>query len=62
MLIFRKYQRQAVDSILEYFDTSEKPGNPLVVLPTASGKSLVMATFIREVLEAWPDVKILMLT
>lgn len=61
-LTLRTYQRQAVDSIFNYFEQSEKPGNPLVVLPTASGKSLVMATFIYEVLEAWPNSRILMLT
>lgn len=62
MLVLRKYQREGVDSIMGYFEASEKPGNPLVVLPTASGKSLVMATFIQETLTEWPDIKILMLT
>lgn len=62
MLVLRPYQREAVDSIPAYFESATKPGNPLVVLPTASGKSLVMGTFIQETLEAWPDTKILMLT
>jgi len=61
MLILRSYQRQSVDSIYQYY-TDGYTGNVLVVLPTASGKSLVMATFIQETLSAWPDQKILMLT
>ena len=35
---------------------------PLVVIPTAGGKSLVMAAFIQEVLAHWPDQRILILT
>jgi len=56
----RDYQREAVDAIYRYFETED--GNPLIVMPTASGKSFVMAAFIREVLEAWPDQRILILT
>lgn len=56
----RTYQRQAVDAIYHYFETHQ--GNPLIVMPTASGKSFVLAAFIREVLEAWPDQRILILT
>jgi hypothetical protein len=37
-------------------------GHPLVVIPTAGGKSLVMAAFIQEVLAQWPDERIIILT
>jgi len=56
----RPYQREAVDSIYSYFH--ENTGNPLVVLPTGSGKSLVQATFVREVIEQWPSQRFLLLT
>jgi len=56
----RDYQREAVNAIYRYF--KENDGHPLIVSPTASGKSFMMAAFIREVLEAWPDQRILILT
>src|SRR5688572_4738220 len=59
-MILRPYQRAAVDSIGEYF--AEHGGNPLVVIPTAGGKSLIMATFVREALQSWPDTRILIVT
>lgn len=39
----RPYQRAAVDAIYDYFDRAS--GHPIVVIPTAGGKSLVMAAF-----------------
>jgi len=56
----RDYQRQAVDGLWRYFET--KTGNPLVVLPTGSGKSLVQAAFIQEVRERYPSERILVLS
>ena len=56
----REYQRCAVDAIYQYFE--KNAGNPLIVMPTASGKSFVLAAFIKEVLEAWPDQRIMVLT
>lgn len=55
----REYQRQAIDSIYTYFSTFR--GNPLAVLPTGSGKSHVLAHFIKEAME-WPNQKILLLS
>ncbi|MCU0254783.1 MAG: DEAD/DEAH box helicase family protein, partial [Acidobacteria bacterium] len=60
MLTLRPYQRQAIDAIYGYF--AENAGHPLVVIPTAGGKSLVMAAFIEGVLRAWPDQRILVVT
>ncbi|MBX6324327.1 MAG: DEAD/DEAH box helicase family protein, partial [Rhodospirillaceae bacterium] len=60
MLTLRPYQRAAIDAIYAYF--AEKAGHPIVVIPTAGGKSLVMAAFIREVLAQWPDQRILIVT
>jgi DNA repair protein RadD len=60
MLTLRPYQQAAITSIYGYFQSHK--GNPLVVIPTAGGKSLVMAAFIEGVLKAWPDQRILIVT
>jgi DNA repair protein RadD len=60
MLTLRPYQQAAITAIYRYFQNST--GNPLVVVPTAGGKSLVMAAFIEGVLKAWPDQRILIVT
>ncbi|MCL7466076.1 DEAD/DEAH box helicase [Phaeovulum sp. NW3] len=60
MLTLRPYQEAAIASIYGYFQSHK--GNPLVVIPTAGGKSLVMAAFIEGVLKAWPDQRILIVT
>ncbi len=59
-LILRPYQTAAIQGIYDYF--SKKAGNPLVTIPTAGGKSLVMATFVEGVLKAFPDQRILIVT
>lgn len=60
MLKLRPYQQDAIDAIYSYFATNA--GHPLVVIPTAGGKSLVLAEFIRGVLTQWPDQRILVIT
>ncbi|CAB4122507.1 SSL2 DNA or RNA helicases of superfamily II [uncultured Caudovirales phage] len=60
MIELRPYQRAAIDGLYAYF--SEKDGNPLIVLPTGAGKSLTMAAFIKEAIEAYPSTRILLLT
>ncbi|MDN2584048.1 DEAD/DEAH box helicase [Aquibium sp. ELW1220] len=60
MLTLRPYQQDAITTIYGYFE--KKSGNPLIVIPTAGGKSLVMAAFIGGVLKAWPDQRILIVT
>ncbi|MFD2738817.1 DEAD/DEAH box helicase [Sulfitobacter aestuarii] len=60
MLTLRPYQQAAITAIYGYFQTHT--GNPLMVIPTAGGKSLVMASFIEGVLKAWPDQRILIVT
>ena len=56
----RPYQTAAIQGIYDYFN--DAAGNPLVVIPTAGGKSLVMATFVQGVLKSWPDQRILIVT
>ena len=59
-LTLRTYQSGAIQGIYNYFHADT--GNPLVVIPTAGGKSLVMATFVEGVLKAYPDQRILIVT
>jgi len=57
----RWYQTEAVDSIFNFF-ASGKKGNPLVALPTGTGKSIVIGLFIQKVLQYWPSQRILLAT
>ena len=59
-LELRHYQRKAVDALWNFL--CEKSGNPLVVLPTGTGKSLVIAEFLRMVISQYPKIRILVLT
>jgi DNA repair protein RadD len=60
MLKLRPYQRQAVDQLYAYWQ--DKAGSPLLVLPTGAGKSLVLATVCKELIENYPDMRILIVT
>ena len=59
MLQLRPYQRKAVDAPFAYFQ--EHAGNPLIVVPTGGGKSLIIGTFVREALERYPRTRVLIL-
>jgi DNA repair protein RadD len=56
----RAYQQEAIDAIYKYFH--DKTGNPLVVMPTGTGKSVVIAEFLRGALTNWPDTRVIVLT
>lgn len=57
----RYYQVDAENAIVNYFNKGGK-GNPVVVMPTGTGKSIVIASFIKNVLSVYPDQRIMMLT
>lgn len=57
----RDYQLHARDALWEYFHKG-KTGNPLVLMPTGTGKSLVIADFARQALFEYPRTRILKLT
>lgn len=57
----RDYQAEAVNSIWTYFQQGNK-GNPVVAMPTGTGKSLVIAGFVESVFNVFPSQKILVLT
>ena len=60
MITLRPYQTAAIDAIYRYYEAHA--GNCLITIPTAGGKSLVMATFVEGVLKAFPDQRILIVT
>lgn len=57
----RSYQRKAIDSIYDYWRKSDS-GHGVVVIPTAGGKSLVMAALVKELCELYPGTRILILS
>lgn len=61
MMQLRDYQQAAIDSVLKHFQDGYK-GNPLIVAPTGTGKSLIFAGMIYQFLAATPTMKILGLT
>jgi DNA repair protein RadD len=69
-LVARWYQEEAVDSLFDYFnrkggrDENGRPikANPVIALPTGTGKSLVIALFIQRALAMFPTTRVLMMT
>lgn len=59
-LQLRDYQQACLDGLFSYWET--EAGNPLLVIPTGGGKSLVMATIIQKLVEGWPDMRIGVIT
>ena len=60
MIQDREYQTAAVNSLWDYF--RENSGNPIIALPTGTGKSVVIARFLQSAFAAWPRQRILILT
>lgn len=54
-MILRPYQQDALDALYSYFGKFD--GNPLIVLPTGMGKSVVFAEFLRGAVQSWPDTR-----
>lgn len=59
-LKLRRYQRASLDALFAYW--AEGRGNGLIVLPTGSGKSLVLAALCKEVLASYPTMRIAVVT
>jgi len=59
MFKLRPYQDAAVGALFDWF--AEQTGNPLVVMPTGTGKALTIAAFIRRALVEYPQTRVLML-
>jgi DNA repair protein RadD len=56
----RDYQEFAVESIFGYFADHE--GNPICAMPTGTGKSHVIAEFLRRALRQYPGTRAMMAT
>jgi len=61
MLALRKYQDDAVQSIFNYFIAGNN-GNPIVVLATGAGKSLITARFIQRALAEYKGQRVILCT
>lgn len=56
------FQKDAVDSVYNYF--MAKAGNPVIAMPTGTGKSVVIGSFIHSMFDRYPQYnhRVLMLT
>lgn len=57
MIDLRPYQRAAIEAAYTYW--REGGGNPLIEMATGLGKSVVVAELNRQMLERWPDMRLL---
>lgn len=60
-LTLRPYQEECVAAHFDWF-ARNKEGHPLFVVPTAAGKSLIIAEFVYRSLKAWPDCRFIVPT
>ena len=60
MLELRPYQRAAIDGLYNYW-SDKKGDNPIIVAPTGSGKSLIIAHLIKDAM-GYPGTRVLILT
>jgi len=56
----RPYQHEALQAIFAYWQKGG--GNPLVEMATGTGKSMVIAKLVRDILESYPQMRVVMLT
>jgi len=56
----RDYQQKSITDLYRWFELHE--GNPCLVMPTASGKSHVVAALCKDAIQNWPETRVLMLT
>ena len=56
-----KFQQESINAVFKYFRSGNR-GNPLVVAPTGSGKSVIIACFCQQVISSWPKQKILVIS
>lgn len=56
----RSYQVEAVGSLYQYFSTQS--GNPVLALPTGTGKSVIIAMFLQSIYYQFPGQRVMVLT
>lgn len=59
--VARDYQEESVKALFEYFKNNKK-GNPLIGLPTGTGKAFVIAYFVEKALRMYAKQKFLITT
>lgn len=57
----RWYQTEAEAAVFQYFYDGNT-GNPIVAMPTGTGKSVVIARILRTIFSNWPTQRVMMLT
>lgn len=60
MIRDRPYQVEAVGSIWDYF--MKNAGNPVIAMPTGTGKSIIIARFLQSVYAHYPHQRVMILT
>ena len=60
MIQLRDYQEDAIEAIYRWFEN--KTGNPLIVIPTGGGKSVIQAGFIERAFQDDPACRVLCVT
>lgn len=59
----RWYQTEAVEAFLKFVTSERDPArNPVLVLPTGTGKSVIIARIIQRALTQWSETRVLMLS
>ena len=58
----RQYQKDAINAIINHYNTTDDKNKIIVAMPTGTGKSLVIAEYINLLTQWFPDVRILMIT
>lgn len=56
----RDYQEAGVESLFNYF--LKETGNPIVAMPTGTGKSVVIGAFSHRAMQRYPETRIMILT
>ena len=55
-MILREYQSRAVTELFDWWTKHQGSADiPLLVLPTAAGKSVICAEIVRQMWDQWPD-------
>lgn len=61
MITLRPYQEESLDRLWGYF-SSGKTGNPVIAMPTGTGKSALPAVFIERIMKVWPNQRFMIAT
>ena len=59
-MIPRDYQTEAKWSVFKYFENNS--GNPVIAMPTGTGKSIVIADLLQTIYQHFPNQRVMMTT